>query len=124
MSDYPSTNLRITISPPESGKTYQLVEFDGEFDKAGLNDNRDKIDALLENFPLSYLVFDLTRLRYINSESIGFLMAVHSHLVKLQKGFVLLNPLPQIKDVFNVIGLAQVIPMYDSLEAFLKTLGD
>lgn len=119
MNDYKS-NLKIqTLSPTQN---YQIIEFHGDLDKAGLDDNRAKIEKIIENFPLQYLIFDLTNLNYINSEGIGFTMMIHSHLAKMGKTFIVVNAKPNVKDIFQVIGLFNMVQYYDSLAMALSKL--
>lgn len=121
MNDYPPNNLTIQIDTPAAN--YQVVRFLGSMDKAGLTEVRTKLDSIVEQFALAALVFDLTALDYINSESIGFLMSVHSHLKKLDRRLVLINAKANVKDIFQVIGLLTVVEYYDSLPFFLAKLG-
>lgn len=121
MSDYSAENLTIQIVPPLN--KYQVVEFRGEMDKAGLTEVKGKLEALIENYSLQYLVFDFGALDYINSESIGFLMAIHSHLVKTGKALVVVNAKANVKDIFQVIGLFSVVSYYDTLNQFVEKIG-
>lgn len=118
MNDYKS-NLEVKMLLPENG--HQIVEFHGDLDKAGLDENRAKLEKVIENFTGEHLIFDLSNLQYINSESIGFTMMIHSHLAKLGKSLIIVNAKPNVKDVFQVIGLFNVVPYYNSLnEAFTQ----
>lgn len=116
MGDYSTQNLQIAIAKPTDG--YQVIEFSGAMDKAGLTANKPAIENLVQSYSLNYLIFDMTRLDFINSESIGFLMSIHSHLVKSGKKLVVISAKPNVKDVFQVIGLFDVIPYFDSLKQF------
>ena len=116
-------NLNLTILPSPNNGKYQVVKFAGDLDKAGLQSIQEKIDALVESFSQPYLVFDFSDLNFINSESIGFLTTIHSHLIKNNKSLVLIQAKANVKDVFTVIGLFTFISYYDSLAAFLEKIG-
>lgn len=119
MNDYKS-NLQVQVIVPE--KNYQIIEFHGDLDKAGIDENRAKIEKATQNFDQQYLIFDLTDLNYINSESIGFTMMVHSHLTKLGKTLIVVNAKPNVKDIFQVIGLFNVVQYYDTLAIALNKI--
>jgi len=111
-------NLKISISPLENNN--QTVSFDGEFDKAGHSEISSELDGVVKAFKGTNLIFDFTRLKFINSEGIGYLMEIHAHLVKLDKKLVIVGLNSHVADVFKTIGINEIIPVYDTLENFLK----
>jgi len=114
------TNLKVLmIDSPENSK-YQVMKFVGEFDKAGHADVREDLNTKVRAFNGTSLVFDFSELTFINSEGIGYLMEVHAHLLKKDKKLVIIGINDHVKDVFETIGLNEIIPIYDSLESFLK----
>lgn len=112
--------LTVNYGLLETDKKRQVFKFVGEFDKAGYTDVRDELNAAVKKFEGKSLVFDFTALKFINSEGIGYLMEVHAHLVKLDKQLVLVGANDHVKDVFETIGISEIIPIYPSLDAFLK----
>lgn len=113
-------NLKITIAEGVTDGNYQLVSFDGDFDKAGHSEVREQLDKCVEDFSLKSLVFDFTNLKFINSEGIGYLMEIHTHLVQRERQLVIVGPNDHVKDVFETIGIAQIIPIYSNLSEFLS----
>lgn len=113
--------LNIMIDVPNTNEGYQVVKFDGEFDKAGHGEIRQKLETCVENFALKSLIFDLQNLKFINSEGIGYLMELHAHLVKRGRRLVIVGPNAHVKDVFETIGLMEVIKIFPDLDSFLKT---
>jgi anti-anti-sigma factor len=112
--------LIITVSPLNKEKRFQIVDFNGDFDKAGFTDIREQLNGAVKSFVGSKLVFDFTKLKFINSEGIGYLMEVHAHLVKDSKQLIIVGANSHVKDVFGTIGLSEIITLYPSLDAFLK----
>ena len=112
--------LEIKAGSPNKEKDYQVVKFIGEFDKAGHLDIREELDALVKDLGVSVLVFDFTGLKFMNSESIGYLMEIHTLLSKKKKKLVLVKPDAHVKEVLKTIGIADVIPMHTTLEAYLN----
>lgn len=69
---------------------------------------------------MKYLLFDFTELQYINSEGIGYLMEIHAHLVQRDRELVVFGLNDHVKDVFQAIGIAEIIPIYGNLSDFLN----
>jgi len=114
MIDYFNLNLNMEIFPVQDG--LQVVEFKGNMDKVGLQSIKEKLEKLVETFESIYLVFDFDQLEFINSEAIGFLLTLHSRLIKKDKKIMILKPKSHVLDVLNVIGLSKIIECYDTME--------
>lgn len=112
------TNLSITVENLDEDN--EVVKFDGEFDKAGHSEIGDKLDETVKEFTGKTLILDFTRLKFINSEGIGYLMEIHTHLIKLDKKLVIVGLNSHVKDVFQTIGINEIITIYDDLASFLK----
>lgn len=113
-------NLDIDVQQVSDGQSFQVVKFTGEFDKAGHVEIRDELDSAVDNFSVKSLVFDFTGLRFINSEGIGYLMEIHTHLIQRGRQLVIVGLAPNIKDVFEAIGIKEIIPIYDGLSDFIN----
>lgn len=112
-------NLTIDISALQDFPSAKLVKFKGDFDKAGYSDNKEKIDSTVKDSEEKYLIFDFSELKYINSEGIGYLIEVHSHLVQRGRKLVVFGLQDHVMDVFQTIGIANVIPLYKTLNDFM-----
>jgi len=113
--------LTIKTEAPNKDKNYQIVKFVGEFDKAGYMGTKEELDSIVDKFELKDMIFDFTDLKFINSESIGYLIEVHSNLVKKDKSLVLVKPDTHVKEVLKTIGIDEVVPMYADLDSYLKS---
>ncbi|MBU1151367.1 STAS domain-containing protein [Patescibacteria group bacterium] len=111
--------LEIHILEPVD--SYQVVEFVGEFDKFGLSSVKPKLESFLKTFSLDVLVLDFTGLKFINSEGIGLLFEIHTHLAKANKKLAVVGSAAHVKDVFETVGMSEVIPMYGKLADFVKS---
>ncbi|MEK7085624.1 MAG: STAS domain-containing protein [Patescibacteria group bacterium] len=114
------TNLKITVNEVEPNQDYQIIKFDGEFDKAGHSEIKEQLDKIVLNFNLKALIFDFNNLKFINSEGIGYLMEIHTHLVQRDRKLVIIGPNSHVKDVFTTIGIAEIVPIYNELNDFLN----
>lgn len=122
MSDYTSS-ITIEIKPKGFKKEYRLVNFIGSLDKAGLNEVRSQLEEIVESMDEEqYLVFNFENMEFINSESIGFLLMLHTRLVKHEKHLVLVHAVEHVKDVLDVIGMLKIVMYSPTLEEFERSI--
>ncbi len=110
--------LTMQIREPDMIKGYQVIEFTGEFDKVGFSEVNEQLEEVMKAIPVPTLVFDFRHLKFINSEGIGFLMELHSQLMKSDKRLIIVGAKAHIKDVFDAIGIAEIITVLDKLEDY------
>lgn len=115
-------NLIVDVKPIVAGYDYQIVQFHGEFDKAGFSEIKSKIDSLVKDFNAKALVFDFTDLKFINSEGIGYLMEVHTHLVQRDHQFAIIGLNEHVKDIFDAVGITVIVSTYKVLDDFLNEM--
>ena len=113
-------SLEIVINPIDPEKHYQSIDFNGDFDKAGYTEVRDQLNGAVKSFSGTSLIFNFTNLKFINSEGIGYLMEVHTHLVRADKQLVIIGANSHVQDVFGTIGIKEIISLYPDMESFLK----
>lgn len=122
MNDY-SSSITIDIKPAGQSKDYRLVGFIGNLDKAGLDEVRSQIEEVVDSVKdEKYVVFNFENLEFINSESIGFLLMIHTRLVKKNKKLIIVDAVDHVKDVLDVIGMLKIIDYYPNLEEFEKSI--
>lgn len=114
-------NLVLQIGEPSSTDNYQIIKFNGEFDKAGHSEIKEGLDNVVKSFGGKNLIFDFESLKFINSEGIGYLMEIHAHLIKSDKRLVIVGLQHNVKDVFETIGISEIIPIYTNLDEFLSS---
>jgi len=113
-------NQTLNISLDDKNESYQVVKFDGEFDKAGYSDIKDSLKVIVDAFKGKHLIFDFGNLKFINSEGIGYLMELNGHLVKDDKKLAIMKANAHVMDVFSAIGLPDILPVCGTIEACLK----
>jgi len=111
-------SLSIAVEELNKEGDYQVVKFIGEFDKVGHMGIKADLDAAVKDFKGKDLLFDFSLLKFINSESIGYLMDIHNKLAKKTAVLVLLSPDAHVKDVLKTIGIVDIIPMYGTMSAY------
>jgi anti-anti-sigma factor len=115
------SNLIVKVQEQKK-EDYTVVTFDGDLDKLGLESVREQIDDLAEKLATRYLVYDFTDLNFINSESIGYLITVHYRLIKKDKLLAVVHASDHVKDVLQVIGISEMVGVYDDMNAFLAAI--
>lgn len=120
MIDFNEANLNMDVFPPANG--IQIVEFRGNLDKAGFNHIREQMEETVEKCTSKFLIFNFAKLEFINSESIGFLLTLHSRLIKKDSRLVIVSANSHVKDVLEVIGMTKLVDMYDDLQKFTESL--
>ena len=99
---------------------YKVIEFRGEMDKSNNLDVRNALTSFIESFNDPFLLFDLTYFNFINSEGVGLLVSMFYKLKTTNKSLIIVSPQPRILDVFNIIGLPQIVPVANDLEEALN----
>ncbi len=115
-------NLIVNIGEVNGDDRHQVFSFAGEFDKAGYSEVKENLNSAIEQFSLKHLVFDFSQLKFINSEGIGYLMEVHTHLVQRDMRLVVVGLNAHVKDVFEAIGMSEIISSFDNLDEFVNSL--
>ena len=77
---------------------------------------KEKLNNTVKKFNGSKLIFDFTNLKFINSEGIGYLMEVHSYLMKRDKKLIVVGANSYVKDVFDTIGIDEIITLSPNID--------
>ena len=101
---------------------FRLVSFKGEIDNTCVNEVQKKLDKVLEDFPEQYLIFDLRYLQYVNSQFVGYILSVYSLLNEQKKHLVLAQAQPQVHDVFNNLGVFELVKYEESVEQYIAKI--
>lgn len=110
-------NIQDTSTP-----TAKVVSLVGELDESNLEQIRQNLDPILNDASVAHVIFDLTKLAFINSKGIGYFVSVHTHLSKDQRVLSMANANESVMDVISLVGLTTIIPYYNTLDEALSTL--
>jgi anti-anti-sigma factor len=113
--------INLLPQEPNTEKNYQVLKIQGEIDRDTVADFRESMEKFLAEFQLPNLILDLTELKFINSEGIGYITDVYNRFAALNKKIVIINASPQIIDIFNLVGLNQLIQCMNSEEEAANT---
>jgi stage II sporulation protein AA (anti-sigma F factor antagonist) len=113
----PPEALTIAVSRPADGVV--LVALGGEVDILSVGDLKRCVADLESSMP-AHVVFDLSGLSFIDSSGINALVQ-SVRAIELEGGTgVLAAPSVEARRVFEIIGLAQVVSVVQSLDAALR----
>lgn len=100
-----------------------VVQLEGEFDL----DTVAEIDRFLrrELGPLyhqDHLVMDLSRTTFIDSSFVAFIVRLSAAQRAKRRELLLVRPAGQVRRVFGIVGLANVVPVFETTEAAVDSL--
>lgn len=72
--------------------------------------------------PKNTLIVNLEKTTYLNSTSLGILIAGHTTFVKKEGKLVLCNVAKSIENLFVITKLTSVFPIYESLDEAIKSI--
>ena len=116
--------VRLRISNPQGPATsLPVLELSGEFDL----DTVPYIDRFLRRslgplYHQDHLVIDLAATTFVDSSFIAFLVRLVSDQRARRKELVLVRPAGQVRRVLALVGLPNVVPVFESVEEALRTL--
>ena len=108
--------LTLTITDYPDIPNSKLVYFEGDFDgyaEATIADLQVVVD---QAGPESILIFDFSKLNYLNSFAIGQLVAWHNAMSTKQGKILIVGINKNIQDIFSVLGIESVFKTYNNLE--------
>ena len=113
-------NLSITDYPdiPNS----KLVYFEGDFDGYAEETIVDLQMAIEAAGPGSIMIFDFSKLNYLNSFAIGQLVSWHNTMSTKQGKIVIVGINKNIEDIFSVLGIESVFKTYNNMEELKASL--
>ncbi len=100
-----------------------VLELEGEFDL----DTVPEIDRFLRRtlgplYHQEHLVIDLTKTTFIDSSFVAFLVRLSMAQRTKRRELLLVHPVGQVRRVFGIVGLANVVPVFESTEAAVDGL--
>ncbi len=114
------TEVTITTTDGQSsiaGRTLKIVKISGQLDESNVDQKIQDVYKLLEETPKNLdLIFDLEELEYMNSKSIGYLTDLYGKITENGGKVALAKAKPNIQDILQVVGLTQLVQIFDSIE--------
>lgn len=120
----PETTVTIdTLESPIADSTAKLITIIGALDESNIDIQAQNFYKLIEQFPKKlFLLFDLAKLDYMNSKTIGYITD-WSEKIKTGGGKMVIANAPQnILDILVTVGITAFIPAFPTKEEALKHL--
>lgn len=113
-------DIKYTISDLmsiQSDKQIKLITLEGQLDESNVDAFAPKIYEVIETMDSGQsMILDFEKVSYLNSKSIGYITDFYSQLLSKGSKLILAKPASNIRDIFNVVGIDQVIPLTQTLE--------
>ena len=115
--DLPTPAVRLRLRKCGDAPAVAAVLLEGEFDM----DTVPEIDRFLRRTfgPFYYrrhLLLDLHGVSLVDSSFVGYLVSLIHHLHVERKELVLSRPVGHVRKVLSLVGLPNLVPVYDSLD--------
>jgi stage II sporulation protein AA (anti-sigma F factor antagonist) len=99
-----------------------IVYLGGELDHHSSEEVRIKIDDMLDKSNINKLIFDFSKVAFMDSSGIGVVIGRYKRL-SLKKGEVGVTGVKgAVKRVFELSGMFKIIKLYDSVDSAVKNM--
>lgn len=113
----PENFLIEELAAPSPTITAKLIKIIGQLDESNIDINSKTIYAIIAEHPKDlFICFDLTRLEYMNSKSIGYLTDWYGKVTE-GGGKITIGGAPQtVLDILMAVGINELIKCYPTVE--------
>ncbi len=115
------TQLEIKKRTTDTG--VKVFSFIGELDETNVDSTFPAIMTDIGAFENSKTIFNMEQLQYLNSKSIGYIADISQRTEDAGGKFFLCALSPEVNDTLDLVGITSIIPIYDSEEEALTTIG-
>lgn len=120
-----ATIITEDILVKDPNKKAKLLTISGQLDETNVDGKAQEVYKVFEEVPGNLsLIFDLAGLEYMNSKSIGYLTDWYGKVTERGGKMVISRAKPNIKDILQVVGLTQLINIYESLDEAKASIND
>jgi anti-anti-sigma factor len=105
------------------GKPVKLIGFMGQLDETNVDHEAKQIYQVITEMAEPHLLLDFTSLEYMNSKSIGYVTDWFTQVSGKNGSISIVGPKPNILDILKVVGITQIIKVYNTLEEAKAALG-
>lgn len=102
--------------------TTLIVGMAGELDHHYSEYARNKIDGEIMKTTTKNVIFDFSKLGFMDSSGIGVIAGRYRNINKLDGKAVIVCRNPQISRMLEMSGILRLIPAYETLDAAVKAL--
>lgn len=92
-----------------------IVGMDGEIDHHSAEHIRKKIDSQIVFGNIKRIVFDFSKVSFMDSSGIGIVMGRYRNMQNLHGSTAIANVTPHIRRVFEMAGISKFVRIYDNM---------
>lgn len=105
------------LQSPQGDKILKLIHISGQLDESNVDEKVQEIYKVVETNPKNLiLIFELSGLDYMNSKSIGYLTDLYGKVSEGGGKVAIVGAKANIVDILQVVGLTQLIDVYENVE--------
>ncbi|MCX8129261.1 MAG: anti-sigma F factor antagonist [Clostridia bacterium] len=97
-----------------------IVSIIGELDHHSAEYIREKVDAEMMKSTTKNMIFDFSKVSFMDSSGIGVIMGRYKNIQKLNGKAVIVSVSDQIKRIFDMSGLLRIMPVYDNIDTAIN----
>ncbi len=97
-------------------KPAKMILFVGQLDETNVDHEAKKIYQVITEMAEPLLMLDFSALEYMNSKSIGYLTDWFTQASAKNGSIAIIAPKPNILDILKVVGITQIIQIYNTAE--------
>jgi len=118
LSPQPIDNIKVeNLLTPEPSMTGKLIRVIGQLDESNISINSKIIYDIIAKHPTElYLLFDLTKLEYMNSKAIGYFTDWYGKIMEGKGKIVIANAPPTVMDILQAVGITELVKCYTTVE--------
>lgn len=98
-----------------------IVGITGELDHHSSDSVRRKVDAEIMKSHVKNVIFDFSNVNFMDSSGLGVIMGRYKNIRKLGGKMAVVNPVSQVKRVFELSGFMKIIEVYENIESAINT---
>ncbi len=114
------THLEIKTASTNTG--VKIFSFDGELDETNVDNTFPSIIESIGDFNGARTLFNLEKLKYLNSKSIGYIADIAQRTEDGNGKFALCNLSAEVYDTLDLVGITSILPVFNSQETALVEL--
>jgi stage II sporulation protein AA (anti-sigma F factor antagonist) len=99
-----------------------IVSIESELDHHWAEYAKNKIDSELLKSNNRNLIFDFSKVSFMDSAGIGIIMGRYKNVKALKGNTALINVSPRISKIFEMSGVFQYVELYKNLDEAIKML--
>lgn len=97
-------------------KRVLIIYFNGELDESCAEQTRKKLDLKIEDANFECVVFDFSKLTFMDSTGIGMLIGRYKKLFKKNIKSYIQNPCVQVEKILRMTGIYEIMPKLSNSE--------